>query len=186
MSSSQFRITWSDTSVLESLAGLQKDSAQYRVLSRGVRSYASVVNKEVKSLVPKRSGLLQRSIGVKNLPRRVLRRKHFALSLVGPRVGYKASTNAHTGWSKRPRLSDPAKYAHLLDGGTVQHKISGVRRNARNGRLYRFSVQHPGISASRFMDRALIRTRVPAGHAMARSMERALDSEAKRRSNSRG
>lgn len=172
------RIQWNND-LTPRLQALGKDSAVYRVISRGTRAAASVVNREVKAIAPREFGLLKKSIGVKNVPRKALRKRAFALSIIGPRWNVYDTVVGSAKWTRKPRFVRPARYATLVEGGTAPHTINQVRRS-RSGRLYRVAVRHPGTPAQRFMERATQRTVSSVRSAMAHAVQDALESEAKR------
>lgn len=168
------RLAWSDT-VLPRLRALQKDSATYRVLSAGTRAYASVVNKSVKRTIASDTGLLKRSIGVKHIPKGRIKRRHFALSIVGGRKGFKTVFRRDFQWSARSWPQDPSKYAHLVNDGTKPHVIT---RRTRGGRTV--TVKHPGTTGQRFLERALAASSVSGQAAMTAAVDKALAREAVR------
>lgn len=115
-----------------------------RIIKMGVRAACQFGAKHGRGYVPKRTGLLKKSMGYKAL--RARRDAHSA-GLVGARSMNRNGMN-------------PAKYVHLADQGTKAHRIA-----SKTGKRLAFAaggrsvvvptVRHPGAKAQRFMQRIL-------------------------------
>ena len=103
-----------------------------------VRAAAEVVAEQARSLAPRRTGLLARSIGVTVS----LYGKHGSIVVtIGPRSGFREQFGVSR--KGRPKYANPLYYAHLVEGGTRPH---GYR--TRGG-------THPGARPYPFMGPAM-------------------------------
>lgn len=96
--------------VLSALDGVDK-----KIRKKGVRKAVGqagkIVLRAAKARVRKATGLLKRSLGRKT---KVYRNSGVAVAIVGPRVGFKQQVQR----GGKSVLSDPVKYAHLVEEGT--------------------------------------------------------------------
>lgn len=104
--------------MLEAMEGI-KQRLKSKALRKGVRNAGKAVLRKARSLVRVESGLLKRSLGVKVVPERTVTKDtgkwaNAAAVIVGPRVGFKMEVAR----GKRTVLSNPTKYAHLVELGT--------------------------------------------------------------------
>ncbi len=127
---------------VQKLHGLRQ-SMQRRIIRAGTRSACQVGARHGKSGVPRRKGLLRKSLGWKLAKARAGSMK--AVGVVGARKGFKRDG------------SDPTKYAHLVDQGVKPHPIAAKKTRlafAAGGRTVVVpTVQHPGIQGRHFMRR---------------------------------
>ena len=117
--------------VLSRLAAIQASVAK-KLLKKAINGGTRTVLRAAKAAVPRKSGLLRRSLG-----RSVSVDRHTGAvtGTVGPRKGYGEQVTR----DGRSIYSDPIKYAHLVEFGTRPH---GYR--TRKG-------QHPGAKAYPFL-----------------------------------
>ncbi len=134
-----------------------KNSARKSIIAKGARAAARVISREMKSRAPVETGLLKRSIGFKGKwnrkgfivmrigPRRgfrqiVMRQKNFANAgdINAPKKASMAGVMAALGTGSWEQMSNPQRYAHLIEFGTEPHSIGP------HG-------QHPGTPPAPFM-----------------------------------
>ena len=108
-----------------------KQGARNRILRKALPAAGKPMTKDAKTLAPRESGLLRKSIGA------VTRtdKSGFVLVIIGPRVGFKQQVKlkkgrifrqrgARTVWIPKPSpeqlsmMRNPIKYAHLVELGT--------------------------------------------------------------------
>jgi HK97 gp10 family phage protein len=106
------------------------EKIQRKALRAGQTKASRIVIKEARAKVPVRFGLLKKSIGRRS---KTYRKTGVVLSVIGPRRGFKKKREgsgrksrlgrwlARRGLIKsKVRHDDPAKYAHLVEYGTVR------------------------------------------------------------------
>lgn len=108
--------------VLSALDGVSK-KIKRKGIRKGVNVAGKIVLRAAKAKVPNKSGLLKRSLGRKV---KVYRSTGVAVAVVGPRVGFKQEV-ARGGATV---LSNPTKYAHLVEGGTSRSQAFPFLRPA--------------------------------------------------------
>lgn len=105
-----------EEALIAAINQLAKDSTRRKIMRPAIREAASKISKAAKSKVPVETGLLKKSIGVKV----VTYKSGTIYAAIGPRSGFKRKvqrTMPSTG-KKREVLSNPTKYAHLVEFGT--------------------------------------------------------------------
>lgn len=153
-----------------------KPSTQRRMIRPAVTKGARIISRATKREAPKESGLLKKSIGTKVKTYK----SGVVVGIIGPRKGFRRPVIVSRATKKGERKGtagvrvvyrDPAKYAHLVHGGTQAHGLgagSQVRRKtrefARSGKYVRtaaydalgrqFGHRHPGARANPFIQRA--------------------------------
>jgi HK97 gp10 family phage protein len=97
------------------------DAVERKVKQKGVKKGMSaatkIVAKSAKYKVRRKTGLLEASIGRKT---KAYRRGATTVGMVGARVGMGAVVSRVYG--RKPEYSDPSKYAHLVELGTVHSR----------------------------------------------------------------
>lgn len=108
----------------------------YRPAARkGVRQAGQIVAKAAKANVPNRTNTLRKAIGFKV---KSTKGRTGYMSIIGPRKDAKGTWTGGTGktktkfrrWKKvagKRRYLDPAKYAHLVEGGRAAVRITSKR-----------------------------------------------------------
>lgn len=93
-----------------------------KALRAGINEATKVVTKDVKSLVPKRTGQLRKSIG-----RRVWTKRGGGIiyGIVGPRAGYRILYQG--------KYINPTKYAHLVEFGR-REVVAGIAKGKATGK----------------------------------------------------
>lgn len=134
--------------VLKALDAVDK-KIRRKAIRQAVGAAGKIVLAAAKQKVPKNSGLLRKSLGRKV---KVYRGSGVAVAIVGPRAGFRQQVSRD---GRRPVLSDPAKYAHLVEGGVGAH---GYKTRAGS---------HPGAAAHPFLRPALEDNKVAIYGAMA-------------------
>ncbi len=167
---------------------------QRRITRPGIAKASRVVSRAVKEAAPVESGLLKRSIGVKMV---TYKNTGTVVGIVGPRRGYKrivavvdgrtqafTRANVERLGSRGPRRlawRDPAKYAHLVHGGTAPHRIARIAtQRRREGPPRPYVVNHPGAKANPFLRRAWFASMPEARAVMVKSIRQNLVKEARR------
>lgn len=104
---------------IEGLSGLLKALAgvdaklRRKATRKAVGEAGKIILRAAKGKVRKKSGLLKKSLGRKV---KVYRGTGTAVAIVGPRTGFRETVQR----GNRQMLSDPVKYAHLVELGTVR------------------------------------------------------------------
>ena len=143
--------------MIQSLAGL-KEAVIRRILRAAVSKGSQIIMKKAKQLASRETGLLRKSIGRKV---KVYRTSGVAVAMVGPRIGFRTTVTRKKGKLRpTPTISDPVKYAHLVERGTKPH-----------GR-------HPGFQARPFLEPAARGQTGAIRQAMAEEIRRQLEKEA--------
>lgn len=115
--------------LLKRLDRLGSQGARNRIVRPAVNEAASKINKKAKSLAIEETGLLRKSIGVKRATKRGV-----VFAVVGPRHGFKREVERTTeGGERKTSLSDPTKYAHLIEFGTAHITARPFLRPAHDG-----------------------------------------------------
>lgn len=132
------------TTAVESLKELEF-AVRRRVVSAAVRASNAEIIREAKSLAPTDTGLLRRSIrGTVKMDRSS-----------GRVYGYvRAKRSAAQKKKAKEGDKDPARYAHLVIGGTKPHEIKSDKRGLAIGTGFYTRVWHPGIKPQPFMEQA--------------------------------
>jgi len=142
------------------LAVLKSADAKVRkkILRKACNKAGGVLLKRAKQLVPTKSKLLKKSLGrkVKVYPSGV------AVAVVGPRKGFRQEVVR----DGREVLSDPIRYAHLVEGGTRPHGYK-----TRGGR-------HPGAKARPFLKPSLDSTKSTVKKVIANTIAEGLQEAA--------
>jgi HK97 gp10 family phage protein len=132
------------TTAVQSLKELEFN-ARRRVVSAAVRASNAVIVREAKKLAPTDTGLLQRSI-----------RGTVKMDRVSGRVYGYVRAKRSAGQKKKAKEGDknPARYAHLVIGGTKAHEIKRDKGGLAIGTGFYTRVWHPGIKPRPFMEQA--------------------------------
>ena len=113
--------------LLARLNGLKRQVAS-RILRKAVAEAGKIILKVAKQKAPRESGLLRKSLGRKV---KVYRSSGTAVAIVGPRLGFKQVVRRARGkWFPADVASNPVKYAHLVELGTVRSKAQAFLRPA--------------------------------------------------------
>ena len=134
------------TTAVQSLKELEF-AARRRVVSAAVRASNAVIVREAKKLAPEDTGLLKRSI-----------RGSVKMDRASGRVYGSIRAKRSSAQKKKAKEGDknPARYAHLVIGGTKPHSIQKGDETAMlalpGGWFTR--VWHPGIKPRPFMEQA--------------------------------
>jgi len=97
------------------------DKVARKIIKKGINDGTKIVLKEMKSLVPIRTGLLRKSLGRKV---KAYRKSKLILGLIGPRMGFVRVING--------KKVDPTNYAHLVEFGHGRVKPKPFVRPARD------------------------------------------------------
>lgn len=126
------------------------------------RAFAPVI-KTAKEKAPKETGLLKKSIGVKQ---KAYPRAGRMVTIVGPRTGFEKEVTVDTPYGPKKVKRDPSKYAHLVEYGTRPHSTAALTSNRirpnKDGEVseenrigFEIAMQggdnHPGATAKPFM-----------------------------------
>lgn len=131
--------------LLADLEGLKK-ALRNRILKRAIGAGTKLILREAKARAPRETGLLRKSLGRKV---KVYRNSGTVVGIVGPRAGFKETVTRSRGrWLPGPVVSDPIRYAHLVELGTRPHAL-GKGSNLRKGRQSGHT--HPGAAARPFL-----------------------------------
>lgn len=145
-------------------------AVQRRLSRPGITKGARVINRAARANAPRRSGELRRALWY------VVRtyRSGVVAGVIGPRNRYgraKApAATARPGALRRWKLGRgriPAKYAHLVHGGTAPHVLVRVRRGRG---LPDRVVMHPGARANPFLADAWQSTSDEVGRILSQSL----------------
>jgi len=118
-----------EKALMKRLAGLASKGSRNRIARPAIGAAASAINKKAKSIVVEESGLLRKSLGVK---RGTNTGGPFAV--VGPRHGFKQQVERTMPSGYRSYvMSDPTKYAHLIEFGTSHSSPQPFLRPAYDG-----------------------------------------------------
>ena len=118
-----------EKALMKRLAGLASKASRNRIARPAIGAAASAINKKAKSIVVEESGLLRKSVGVK---RGTNTGGPFAV--VGPRHGFKQQVERTMPSGYRSYvMSDPTKYAHLIEFGTSHSSPQPFLRPAYDG-----------------------------------------------------
>lgn len=154
---------------LRALDGVKR-GVRNRVIRAAVNAASTPVLKEIKSRVPKETGLLRRSIGRKMW---TAKRTGTVIAIIGPRRKFRQQVIAKKGWRKGKirhsdsTFSDPTKYAHLVEYGVDPHFMP--KRGAVHPGAAPQPFVRPGWLATKGIAEAIIRKRIEEGvHSEAR------------------
>lgn len=168
------------------------DAAARKAVRAAAKPIIAQARANVAALNLKEStGLLRQSIGVKvkkyrargaalgfqGTPgaARIAARAGTTVAIIGPRHGYKTMVRR----GGRSVFSNPAKYAHLIEGGVAPHFIGKGSQRVRGSRRSTGGM-HPGFPAKPFMEVALLARRAEAQRILASSFAESLRQEAAR------
>lgn len=151
-----------DKELIAKLNGLGPKVYRKVVKQASRKAFAPVV-KTAKEKAPKETGLLKKSIGVKQ---KAYPRAGRMVTIVGPRTGFAQEVVVSTPFGPKKVKRDPAKYAHLVEYGTRPHSTAALANNrirpnkdgevSEENRLgFDIAMQggddHPGATAKPFM-----------------------------------
>jgi hypothetical protein len=143
----------------------------------GVGEAVRLVNRAAKAVVPVETGALKKALGHKT---GAFKNNLGYWGLVGARKDAKELVTRRrfafyavrrSSWSRRPRAVVPAKYLHLVIGGTAPHAVgagSSLRKGIQHG------LRHPGAKANPFLPAAARTTEGAAREAVLRRLRRAV------------
>ncbi len=144
--------------LLARLDGMKR-AVRTRVLRKAIGAGTKIILKVAKSLVPKESGLLRKSLGRKV---KVYRNSGIAVGIVGPRKGFRQDVTRSKGkWFPVTAISDPIKYAHLVEFGTQPHSLgagSSLRKKVQHGHMHPGAAAHPFLRPGAKQATAAVRT----------------------------
>lgn len=101
--------------LMSSLDGL-KNAVKNRILKKAVNKGCKIILKAAKAKAPRETGLLKKSLGSKV---KVYRNTGVVVGIVGPRKGFRQEVLRKKGrWFPAMVISDPIRYAHLVELGT--------------------------------------------------------------------
>lgn len=123
---------------------IKKPASRRKITRPAVGAAAAEIVKQAKKHVPKESGLLRKSLGSKTWTK-----GDVVAGLAGPRRGFKQQAKRKNTW-KGATLSNPVKYAHLVEFGTRP----GFRRYT-SGPLAGREMAHPGTRPRPFLRPAM-------------------------------
>jgi len=126
-------ITVDDGGALDGLANIRA-GARKGILERAMRKTVRPLVPRLKTLMPRETGLLRRSIGSKV---KGYKQKAAVVGLVGARTKQGVVLKRKSSWSGA-RKQIPSKYAHLVDRGARPHTI----------RIRGKRVDHPGVQGT--------------------------------------
>lgn len=109
-----------------------------KVIKQASRKAFAPVVKTAKEKAPKESGLLKKSIGVKQ---KSYPRAGRIATIVGARTGFAQEVSVDTPFGPKTVRRDPVKYSHLVEFGTAPHSVGSGDSE----------YQHPGATAKPFM-----------------------------------
>lgn len=128
------------------------DKVIRRIVPKASKQATSSVLRTAKTLAPKESGLLIRSLGQKQ---KLYRRSGVFVTIVGPRTGFKQQVEVEDRFGNVKKIfRNPVKYAHLVEKGTRPHSLvpkSGLKNQIKR-RIQ--GKNHPGSKAKEFMSRS--------------------------------
>jgi len=136
----QFVLT-GDKELIAKLNGLGGKVYRKVVAQASRKAFAPVVS-SAKSNVVKDTGLLKKSIGIKQ---KRYPRAGRIVTIVGPRTGFGKKIMAKTIRGEVEVFRDPVRYAHLVEYGTQAHAIS------QGDYIGAAEAMHPGTAAKPFM-----------------------------------
>lgn len=151
-----------DTELIAKLNGLGPKVYRKVIKSASRKAFAPVV-KTAKEKAPKETGLLKKSIGVKQ---KAYPRAGRLVTIVGPRTGFAQEVSVDTPFGPKKVKRDPSKYAHLVEYGTRPHSTAALANNRirtnKDGEVseenrigFEIAMQsgdnHPGAAAKPFM-----------------------------------
>lgn len=134
-----------------------------KILAKSVRAGGAPAVKAAKRNMPVRSKALKQSVTQK-----VKRFKTSVVSITGARSRKTASG------------VNPAKYLHLVEGGTRRHEIRSRGLALRIGRFFTGQVDHPGARAQRPIQRAQQETKQKSIAAFGDKLKTETDAEVRR------
>lgn len=151
MPTAKMRITLTgDTELIKSLESLG-EKVYKRVIAKATRKAFAPVVKTAKARAPRETGLLAKSIGVKQ---KAYARSGRIVTIVGPRTGFAQDVTVNTPFGPKKVRRDPAKYAHLVEFGTAPHATAALasRKDATGFDIAMQSGDdHPGAAPKPFM-----------------------------------
>lgn len=164
-----------------------KRGARNKILRPAISAAVRPVRQAAKANVPKRSGLLKKTIDAK-----IKSGEDTVFGVVGPRSNPRDSQLYVEKGRKKARRIVPLYYAHLVESGARPHAIGrgsrlqrGTRRSARTGKIIavaRKMVQtggmHPGMAGTHFMQRAWQSTAQQARSTIERKVAEGLEKHA--------
>jgi HK97 gp10 family phage protein len=134
-----------------------------RIVKRSLRPGASLISKEAKSRVQRKTGTLRKAIAVRSVKNRL------AVEVYVRR----GKGQKNDGW-----------YAHILEGGAKPHVIRPWKDRKKvlsgGGVIYGKRIKHPGTVAKPFMKPALESKAQQAVHVVAERMTRLIEREVHR------
>jgi len=149
-----------------------------RVIRQAVRAAAKPVIKTARQLVPRVTGLLRASLGV----RIKTYKRGVVAAIIGPRVEFKSKIRE--GLEGKQKKQIPANYAHLVEFGTDRHVVVPKHKKAMtiNGELRGRAV--PESKAKPFLRPAFDRNHQRALNIMRTELWKRINAEVRKLSQS--
>jgi HK97 gp10 family phage protein len=145
------------------------DKLRAKGVRMGVSAAAKVVRDQIRANAPRESGSLRQSIDFKVVKYRSRRRANGVVfvGVVGPNRDWKLA--ARTSWDRLvTKPVRPVWYAHLVEKGVRPHHTLQKSGNTV------VAIPHPGIKATRFMERGVQMASSRAAAKMEQAIARAI------------
>jgi hypothetical protein len=194
------------TGVRETLHALEElpKRVGHKHLRIAMNAGGGILKRSAESHVPTETGLLRKSLGVKvKIPDASFNAKHHgkpAYAVIGPRRNFVRASI--TGKQGKPQLltdrkalkrvlgggkvktRNPARYAHLVHGGTKSHAVNAVRARVLSNGTQTFG-RRVVVSAkpNRFLERAVQSAGSPAKAKVFSKLQEGILSEARQLAN---
>lgn len=108
-----------------------KRATRGKILRKALGAAGKLILWKAKSLAPKETGLLRKSLGRKV---KVYRESGVGVVIVGPRTGFRQDVVRRKGkWLPTKMVANPVKYAHLQELGTVHRPARPFLRPSITG-----------------------------------------------------
>jgi hypothetical protein len=170
----------------------------FRHLRIALNAGGGILKQSAMSHAPSKTGLLRKSIGVKvKIPDASFNVKHHgkaAYIVIGPRRGFVRASINNAGAAKwlsvlgggRVNTRNPARYAHLVHGGTKLHQVSVKRARVLSDGLNTFG-RRAMVRAkpNQFLQRAVASSGAAAQAKIISKLHEGIMSEARQLANGR-
>lgn len=108
---------------IHSLDGLGR-TLRNKILRKAVNASARIMLKAARSLAPRGTGLLKKSLGVRI---KTYQKSGAVVAIIGPRTGFKKTRQGKTltAFGKKMKASgqNPTKYVHLIEFGRAEVRV---------------------------------------------------------------
>lgn len=162
--------SWKGIADMKAELRAMPDKLRAKGVRMGVTAASKAIRDQIRSYAPRASGSLKDSINYKivKYPSRKRKNGVVFVGVVGPDKRWRLALRSSWVNERWVRVR-PVWYAHLMEKGVRPHYV--LRKQGQ----FVVAVPHPGVKATRFMQRGITASAARASQQMERAVRRAID-----------